>query len=277
MSVVEVTGVSLALDGVTILSDVSLRARAGEVTVLVGPNGSGKSTLLSLIAGERAPDTGRVTLDGDDIAALAPAAAAQRRAMLPQHASFAFDYSAHQIVALGRRPWRRTESRSDAERVVRAALADTESLDNMERSVRSLSGGELARVELARVLAQDTACVLLDEPTAALDLRHQDRALALARDIARAGGTVVVVLHDLDAAVAVADRVLVMDRGTIAADVAPDEITAALLERVYQHPVDIVRHPVSGRLLILPRRSWVERTLQGPPRRHLGVSARVRA
>jgi iron complex transport system ATP-binding protein len=124
-----------------------------------------------------------------------------------------------------------------------------------DRAFPTLSGGERARVALARVLAQDTATLLLDEPTAALDLGHQETVLQIARARAADGAAVVVVLHDLGLAAAYADRVAVLDGGRVAADGPPRQVcTAELLSRVYAHPVEVIAHPVTGALLVLPRR-----------------------
>ncbi|QOR71049.1 ATP-binding cassette domain-containing protein [Ruania alkalisoli] len=237
-----------------VLDGVSLAAVPGTVTAVIGPNGSGKSTLIGAIAGDVPLADGRVWVAGRNVHSMRPAEAAQRRSVYTQETAVSFDYFGAEIVALGRRPWRSQETAAEREAIVAAALDETEMAQASRRRVLTLSGGERARVQLARVLAQDAAVVLLDEPTAALDLRHQALVHRLCRDVAAAGGTVLVVLHDVDAALAVADQVLLLDEGRAVVQGSPAQVRAEHLEHVYGYPVDIVTHPVDGRRLVLPRR-----------------------
>jgi len=244
---------SVRLGGRPLLHEVDLRLGAGELVALVGPNGAGKSTLLSLLAGDLAPDTGAVTLDGIDLAAWKHLELARRRAVLPQEHRLAFGFSAVDVVRMGRAPWARTPREGDDDTVVASAMARTEVLDLAERAFPTLSGGEKARVAFARVIAQETPLVLLDEPTAALDLRHQDQVLAEARRLAHHGEAVVAVVHDLSVAAAYADRICVLHRGRLVADGPPAEVlTAELVGEVYEHPVDVLHH--RGRLVVVPQR-----------------------
>lgn len=239
----------------TVLDGIDFDVVAGQIVALVGPNGAGKSTLLAALAGELELSGGSVELDGHALTHWTHLDMARRRAVLPQSHTVGFPFSARDVVAMGRSPWARTPRQSDDERAIAAAMAATDVERFAARPFPALSGGERARVALARVLAQDTATLLLDEPTAALDLGHQEQVLHLARERATAGAAVVVVLHDLGVAAAYADRVAVLDSGRIAADGPPREIlTADLLTRVYQHPVDVFDHPVTGAQLVLPVR-----------------------
>jgi iron complex transport system ATP-binding protein len=180
---------------------------------------------------------------------------ARRRAVLPQSHTVGFPFSAAEVVAMGRAPWQRTPQAGRDDEVIAAAMAATDCTHLAGRSFPSLSGGERARVALARVLAQDTATLLLDEPTAALDLGHQEAVLALAADRAATGAAVVVVLHDLASAAAYADRVAVLDDGRVAATGPPREVlTGELLSRVYRYPVEVLDHPGTGAQLVLPAR-----------------------
>ncbi|MBF6467422.1 heme ABC transporter ATP-binding protein [Nocardia beijingensis] len=238
-----------------VLDGVDFEAVAGQVVALVGPNGAGKSTLLAVLAGELAPSAGTVELDGQPLAHWTTLDMARRRAVLPQTHTVGFPFTAREVVAMGRAPWVRTERREHDEQQIAAAMAVTDVAHLATRSFPTLSGGERARVALARVLAQDTATLLLDEPTAALDLGHQEAVLRLAAERAAAGAAVVVVLHDLGVAAAYADRVAVLDAGCIAADGPPREVlTTELLTKVYQHPVEVLDHPVTGAQLVLPVR-----------------------
>ncbi|MGW4325210.1 heme ABC transporter ATP-binding protein [Nocardia sp. NPDC004573] len=238
-----------------VLDGVDFEAVAGQVVALVGPNGAGKSTLLAVLAGELAPSAGTVELDGQPLAHWTTLDMARRRAVLPQTHTVGFPFTAREVVAMGRAPWVRTERREHDEQQIAAAMAVTDVAHLATRSFPTLSGGERARVALARVLAQDTATLLLDEPTAALDLGHQEAVLRLAAERAAVGAAVVVVLHDLGVAAAYADRVAVLDAGCIAADGPPREVlTTELLTKVYQHPVEVLDHPVTGAQLVLPVR-----------------------
>ncbi|NEW37802.1 heme ABC transporter ATP-binding protein [Nocardia cyriacigeorgica] len=241
-----------------VLTEVDFAVAAGEVVALVGPNGAGKSTLLAVLAGELAPADGVVELDGRAVTHWSPLDMARRRAVLPQSHTVGFPFSAGAVVAMGRAPWQRTAMREHDDEIVASAMAATDVTHLAEQAFPTLSGGERARVALARVLAQSTSTLLLDEPTAALDLGHQESVLRLAAERARAGSAVVVVLHDLGVAAAYADRVAVLDGGRIAADGPPrDILTTELLTRVYQYPVEVLDHPVTGAQLVLPVRGGI--------------------
>ncbi|MEU4311739.1 heme ABC transporter ATP-binding protein [Nocardia sp. NPDC024068] len=239
-----------------VLDAVDFDVTAGEVVALVGPNGAGKSTLLAVLAGELDPGHGTVELDGRPLTGWTPIDMARRRAVLPQSHAVGFPFTAAEVVAMGRAPWQRTPRAAGDDAAITAALAATDSTHLADRAFPSLSGGERARVALARVLAQDTATLLLDEPTAALDLGHQEAVLTLAADRAAAGAAVVVVLHDLASAAAYADRVTVLDGGRLAAAGPPrDVLTGELLSRVYRYPIEVLDHPGTGAQLVLPVRA----------------------
>ncbi|MER5865715.1 heme ABC transporter ATP-binding protein [Kitasatospora sp. NPDC002040] len=248
-------GLHLAVGGRELLSGVDLVVRAGEVLALLGPNGAGKSTLLSVLAGDVPPSSGTVLLGGRPLGDHRPAELALHRALLPQSAALSFPFPAGEVVRMGRAPWAGTAAEAEDDEAVAAALAATDSTAFVDRPFTALSGGERARVALARVLAQRTALLLLDEPTAALDLRHQELVLQVARDRARAGDAVVVVLHDLSLAAAYADRiVLLADGRTVADGPVAEVLDAPLLSRVYAHPVEVFPHPGTGTPLVVPAR-----------------------
>ncbi|WTE15505.1 heme ABC transporter ATP-binding protein [Streptomyces uncialis] len=251
----EARNLTVRLDSRPVLSEVGVTARAGEVLALVGPNGAGKSTLLAALAADRAPDEGSVTIAGRPAAAWSAAELALRRAVLPQDASLSFPFPVEDVVRMGRAPWAGTEREDEDDEAVAAAMASTEVTDFAGRAFSGLSGGERARVALARVLAQRTSLLLLDEPTAALDLRHQELVLGVCRRRAEAGDAVVVVLHDLGLAAAYADRVAVLRDGRVVADGAPGVVfTDESLTEVYRQPVEVLPHPRTGALLVFPRR-----------------------
>lgn len=237
------SGVGVHAGTSTLLDGVHLRLAAGEVGAILGPNGAGKSTLLSVLAGLRAPDTGAVWINGQPVNPAQAHRMARQRAVLPQETAVAFDFRVREVVALGRYPHRQQPSRDEAG-IVDAAMQTTGVAKLAERTVASLSGGERARVQLARVMAQiwETGAdgaprwLLLDEPTAALDLHHQHETLRTVQRWAREQGVgVVAVLHDLNLALRYADRAWVLDAGVLQASGRPARVlTPALVRQVWR-------------------------------------------
>jgi iron complex transport system ATP-binding protein len=255
--------VALACRGVTVrygeravLEHVDLELHAGEVLALVGPNGAGKSTLVAVLAGDLAPAEGEVLLDGEPLRRWSTVEVALRRGVLLQQTEMSFPFTVLQAVRMGRSPWEAAGIDDvDGDRIVAEAMARTDVVRFADRVVMSLSGGERARAALARVLAQDTHVLLLDEPTAALDLRHQEQVLALAGRLAAEGRAVAVVMHDLGLAAAHADRVAVLSRGRILTEGPPAAVlTSRLLSEVYECPIEVLRHPRTDALLVVPQR-----------------------
>lgn len=245
--------VTVELEGARVLDGVTLGVVPGEVLVLVGPNGAGKSTLLDVLSGERRPTSGSVTYGDRDAGGIRAAELARLRSVLTQENTVSFPFRVVEVVAMGRAPWARTvEGRDDITAVTEAMdAADIRHL--ADRRYTSLSGGEKARVSLARVLAQGAPAIFLDEPTAALDLRHQEEVMRLARGLADAGRAVVVVLHDLSLASAYADRLALVAAGRLEALGSPAEVlTEERVERVYGLPVEL--HLVAGRPVVVPTR-----------------------
>ncbi|MEU4655899.1 heme ABC transporter ATP-binding protein [Streptomyces sp. NPDC023723] len=251
----EAEAVRVRLGGRPVLDGVDVTVRAGQLLALVGPNGAGKSTLLAALAADLPATGGVVRMHGRPVSAWSPAELALRRAVLPQSAALSFPFPVAEVVRMGRAPYAGTPAADQDDAVVAEAMARTEVSAFAGRPFAALSGGERARVALARVLAQRTPLLLLDEPTAALDLRHQELVLRLCRERARAGDAVVVVLHDLGLAAAYADRVAVLRAGRLAADGPPAEVFRDdLLSEVYDQPVEVLPHPRTGAVLVTPRR-----------------------
>ncbi|MEU0645599.1 heme ABC transporter ATP-binding protein [Streptomyces umbrinus] len=251
----EAEALHVRLGGREVLSGVDVTARAGEVLALVGPNGAGKSTLLGALAADLPAAAGVVRVHGRPASDWSAQELALRRAVLPQSAALSFPFAVEEVVRMGRAPWAGQPEEDEDEAAVAAAMAATEVTDFAGRSFSALSGGERARVALARVLAQRTRLLLLDEPTAALDLRHQELVLRVCRARAHAGDAVVVVLHDLGLAAAYAHRVVILRAGRAVADGRPAEIfTDRLLSDVYQQPVEVFPHPRTGEVLVAPVR-----------------------
>jgi iron complex transport system ATP-binding protein len=216
-ALVAAAGLGVDLGGRSVLADVDVEVRAGELLALVGPNGAGKSTLLAALVGDVAPCAGSVLVEGRAPGAWSHVELAMRRAVLPQHVAVSFPFEVRDVVRMGRSPWAGTAREDDDDEIVRAALAAADVTDLRRRRVPTLSGGERARVALARVLAQDTQLLLLDEPTAALDVHHQELVFDVARARVRQGDGVVTVVHDLGLAAAHADRVALLAQGRLVA------------------------------------------------------------
>lgn len=211
------------------LTDVSLALEPGTITAICGPNGAGKSTLLETLAGLLVPQSGHVRLGDTTLAAMTPRARAQAIGYLPQQAEIAWDVPVRRIVELGRMPHRDARAAP-----VGDALAVLDLTGLADRRAQALSGGERARVLLARVLAGEPEWILADEPLAALDMAHQLALLAHLRRAAERGVGVVLVLHDLALAMNHADQVTVLDRGRLAAHGPPEQALAAdMIARVW--------------------------------------------
>ncbi len=239
MSLLELEDVAVGIAGKTLLHQVSLRLDAGELLGLIGPNGAGKSTLIKAVA-QLLPHRGRVRLRGDDLARLAAQERARRLAYLGQDDQLQWPIAVYDLVALGRHPyrgswWRGAGATSPADaQAIEAALRATDAWSLRRRRVTELSGGERARVRLARVLAVQASVVLADEPVAALDPLHQLQVLERLRSHCAGGGGAIVVMHDLTLASRFCDRLLLLHRGEAMALGPPAEVlTEATLARVY--------------------------------------------
>ena len=232
----EADNLSVSIGDTTILNDVSFRIHEGESVGILGPNGSGKTTLLRCIAGAQ-PFSGSLSLDGVPIGRWKPRPLARRLAFLRQSTSVTFDFSVEELVMLGRAPHKRMlepYSADDSEHVSRA-LERVELGDLRGRSVLTLSGGELQRAFLAQALVQEAPLLLLDEPTAHLDIHHRFEFMELVRELATAGRTLITVFHDLELAARFADRLIVLDGGRVAASGPPaDVLTQDILAQVFR-------------------------------------------
>ena len=247
-------GVSCHLGGREVVSAVDLDVSPGRVLALVGPNGAGKSTLLGALAGDVAAE-GTIVVGDRPLAEWKPRELARHRGVLMQSNAVAFAFTVREVVEMGRSPWLGRSTADEDAQAVEAAITATDIGHLVDRTYLQLSGGERARVSLARVLAQDTPVVMLDEPTAALDLRHQEDVMRVARGLAAAGKAVVVVLHDLSLAAAWADEVAMLAGGRLVTHGAPAEVlTAARVEEVYGVAVHVMTDP-DGTLLVVPRRA----------------------
>ena len=238
------------------VAGVSMAVSSGEVVGVIGPNAAGKSTLARLACGLLAPVRGEVSLQGDLMAKLSRRERARRVAFLPQHPPHDLSFTAREVALMGRAPhlglWS-LEGPRDLERAT-AALSELDALELADRPVSQLSGGERQRVFLARAFAQEAALLVLDEPTAALDLSHQVLLVHALRQRARKGGGALLVLHDLVLAAAACDRLALLHGGQVIAEGAPaDVLRPAVLSPVYGTDVEVVPHPGTGQPLVAPR------------------------
>jgi iron complex transport system ATP-binding protein len=244
VSVLDLSGVRVRRGARPVLDGVDATFGAGRLTVVIGPNGAGKSTLLTVAAGLLAPDAGLVRLGGAAVAGMPRRELAARRAYLPQSPRVDWPISVERVVALGLTAQLPAFGGLPAVWTTRieAALARHDLLDLRDRPATALSGGELARVMLARATVGAPEVLIVDEPTAGLDPRHALDAGQRLRALAGEGRTVVVALHDLDLALRIADDAVAIRNGRIAAQGrAEDVFTDALLTDLYEVPTRVVR------------------------------------
>lgn len=231
-------GVRAALDG------VSMEASAGSLYAVLGPNGSGKSTLMKALLGIAPLESGTARLDGRPVGDWRRGELARSVGAVAQTESIAFPLTVRELVGMGRYPYvGPLSSESEADRdAVRKALDACDVTDLAGRDVTTLSGGEFQRARIARALAQEPGALVLDEPTASLDIRHQMAILELLRRSADQGMTVLLVTHSLDLAAQFSDRMLLLSKGRVAAEGTPDDVLREeVLTEVYGWPISVSR------------------------------------
>ncbi len=257
MRAVEVRDLSFSYRNGRVIDGISFSVDVGEVLGVIGPNSTGKTTLLRLLSRVLVPEAGAIRLFDRDLQALTRREVARTVAVVPQEFQVAFPFTVEQVVAMGRYPYVRgigletTEDRLAVER----ALGETGTAHLLKKYLDQLSGGEKQRVVIARALAQDPRLLLLDEPTAHLDLSHHLEILRLlGRLKAERGLTVVLVSHDLNAAAECSDRLLLLREGAILTAGRPEEVMQpAIIEKAYGCSVWIGADPDTGKIRILPR------------------------
>lgn len=246
---IEAKGLHLSLGGKTLLDDFNITIASGELTALLGPNGAGKSTLLKVLCGE-AEAGGDIEFFGKPRAKFKPEHLARHLGVLPQHSNLTFAFTAQEVVELGSIPLQIPNA--ETQQIAREKMQVVDVLSLKDRLYPTLSGGEKQRVHFARVLTQlshagDQCVLMLDEPTSALDLAHQHRTLEIARELARTGAAVIVVIHDLNLAAQYADRLVIINEGKVQADGSPWQVlTSETISRVYGWPVHITAHPTDN-------------------------------
>ena len=250
---------SFGVQGKTLLHDATLACRPGAVTVLLGPNGAGKTTLLRLLAGLYAPTAGRVQLDGQALHGLDRQTLARARAVLSQEINLAFPMTVEDVVLMGRYPHDGRSTPAHDQRIAQQALATLGLTAFAGRDYATLSGGEAQKVQMARVLAQiweapatGSRVLLLDEPVASLDIQYQHQLLRVARQLAREQAIVVTILHDINLALAYADRLVLLKNGRIHRILEqPAALTDELLREVFEVDLRMITNPLTGQLLVV--------------------------
>ena len=250
MAKLDVDNLTLAYGHTTVIHDLSFSVAGGEMMGLIGPNGSGKSTLIKALSHVLTPKSGRVFLDGNEISKLHRSDMARMLGVVPQTPILPSSFTAFEIVLMGRNPHLgllRYESERDIE-ITYQAMERTNTLGFAERRIGELSGGEIQRIVIARVLAQEPETVLLDEPTANLDINHQLEILDLIKSLCTGNHlTVVITLHDLNLAAQYCDRLVLLKNGVLHARGTPQEvITTENIREVYGTDDCVYTHPVNG-------------------------------
>lgn len=256
---IEARGLGYSMNGHALLKNVSACFPAGVVTGLIGPNGAGKSTLLRLLAGDAAPHSGGVYIDNVDLHSLSLAERARRRAVMTQSSHVVFDFTVADIIEFGALA-AADQKRSPDRELVRRVAEQCRLTSLLQRKYNTLSGGEQQRVQFARALLQtrtgrhsaNAACyLLLDEPTASLDVANELHLLEQVRQFAAAGGGCIVVLHDLNLAARFADHLLLLHQGSVA-DSGPvqDVLCGKTLSEVYATPLLVEYHERLNRLVV---------------------------
>ena len=228
-----------------LVDDVSLTADPGEILGIVGPNGAGKTTLLRILAGDLAPSAGRARVQDVDASRTPLQELAHLRAYLSPKGVSENPFTVRDTVTMGRHPHRRAViDAGNHEAIVESAMERTDVIHLADRVMSSLSTGEQQQVGLARVIAQETPVLFLDEPTSSLDIGHQEKVMQVLRSLAREGTTVLVILHDLNLAAAHTDRMILLNGGrAIATGLASEVLTSERLSSVYRQPIEVVPHP----------------------------------
>lgn len=252
---IDITELTFAYNGHEVLDGVSLSVQNGELVGLIGPNGAGKTTLLRLTNAALEPDSGSIRIDDTDVHRVTSRAASQQVAVVPQETTLSFDFNVEQVVGMGRNPYKNrfdTTTKEDREIIQRALeLTDTKSF--ADRSFSEISGGEQKRVLLARAIAQSTQNLLIDEPTASLDINHQYAVFTLVSQLVGEDKAVLAAIHDLDLAGRFCDRLALLAEGRIVASGPPKSVLQPdILSNAYGIDTSVLEHPETGTPIVVP-------------------------
>lgn len=263
MKAIDVSNVCVTRGKKSVCRNISFSVEHGEVVIVIGPNGAGKSSLLSAIAGDIDIESGNVLLNDELLQNIPTLQLARLRSVMSQRHEVVFPFFVREVVEMGQTPWIGTSNCADDD--VDNALSEMELEDIQNQQVTTLSGGEMARVAFARTLVQRANIVLLDEPTASMDIRYQELVFQRVRKLADAGCAVVVVVHDLDVAAAYADKVLLLKDGEVVSFGQPhDVLTPEMLSHVYNYKISVSPNADMGALKIAPHRESFSRETKPP-------------
>lgn len=251
---IEVDDLTFGFTDEAVLDGVSLSVETGELVGLIGPNGAGKTTLMRLVSGVLEPASGSITLDGDVVSTLSPEAISRRVAVVPQQTELSFDFSIRDVIEMGRHPYQgRFERLRPADReMVSVAMDLTDTAHLADRPFSAISGGERKRVLIARAIAQDTPALLVDEPTASLDINHQVAVFELLRERLTEDTGILAAVHDLNHAARYCDRlVLLADGGVQAVGDPATVLDPDLLQSAYGIETTIADNPVTDTPMVV--------------------------
>ena len=254
----EITDVHFSYGTRPVLQGVSLQVNQGEMVGLVGPNGSGKTTLLKLASGLLRPDAGAIRIQGQEVSYLRPSDKAKLVAVVPQNPALPQNFTAHELVLMGRTPHLKllqVEDWHDLD-VTREAMELTGTWEFADRAIGTLSGGERQKVLMSRSLAQEAPLLLLDEPTASLDLAHEIQVMDLVSNLqTRRKGAILMAIHNLTLAAQYCRRLIMLHQGKVVAEGSPEEVlTGKIISEVYEAQVHILAHPQHGTPVVLLHR-----------------------
>ncbi len=248
-AILSLENLTIGYDNKTVLKDVSFSITDGELVGIIGPNGAGKSTLLKTIRGLLPKLKGEVLINQVNIEKIEEREFAQTVAYLQQHVDLSFGYKGKDLVMAGRYPylqWWESESAKDEE-IVKLCMEYTGVSEFMDTPVAEVSGGQRQRILLAKVLAQKTPMLFLDEPTTGLDIVYQEDIFRFSHNLCKAGKTILMVVHELNLAAKYCSRLILLGSGTIIADGSPDEVlTEENLSKAYNVPVQVVKNPLTN-------------------------------
>lgn len=249
--------ISFSFGDTPVLESVSLTVAGGELVGLIGPNGAGKTTVLRLISGVLTPSRGTVTLDGNSIDSLSTHEVGQRVAVVPQQTELSFDFSIRDVITMGRHPYQgRLERLQSVDRsMVDRAMEQTKTTHLADRPFSAISGGERKRVLIARAIAQDTPALLVDEPTASLDINHQVSVFELLRSLVAQDKAILSAVHDLNLAARYCDRLVLLADGQIqASGTAESVLQSDRLRQAYGIDTSIEENPVTETPMVVAHR-----------------------
>lgn len=252
-TVIKLDNLTIGYESRDILKNINAEIRAGEIVGIIGRNGAGKSTLLKTIRGMLPKKSGKVFYFGKEIEAYNEKELARKVAYLQQHVEVGFGYTGQDIVLTGRYPymnWWQSETDKD-KKLALECMAYTGTLELADVPVTEVSGGQKQRILLAKVLAQQTPILLLDEPTTGLDMVYQEEIFRFAREISKMGKTVLIVVHELNFAAKYCSRILLLGENGLLADDVPEKVfTEELLSEAYKTKISVTKNPLNGNLEI---------------------------